>query len=163
MDAKTFQIRPASNADRQAVQEIIFSTLREYGMRPDPEGTDADLADLEAHYAARGGSFDVIADPSGSVVGCVGLDRIDGRTVELRKMYLRPDVRGKGLGRRLLDHAVDQARRMGFARITLETASCLRTAIQMYRAYGFRESDETIHASRCDLAMYLDLLPSEDR
>src|SRR5262245_46000950 len=129
MDTPTFQIRPACNADRQAVQDIVYSTLRDYGMKPDPQGTDADLADVEAHYFARGGSFDVIVDSIGSVVGCVGLDRIDARTVELRKMYLRADARGKGLGRRLLDHAVDRARRMGCARITLETASVLTTAI----------------------------------
>lgn len=164
MDPGSFHIRPATNADRQAVQEIVFATLLEYGMRPDPGHTDADLADIEAHYFARGGCLDVIVDANEQVVGCVGLDRIDAREVELRKMYLRPDARGKGLGRRLLDHAIDQARRRGFARITLETASCLRTAIEMYRRHGFKDSDEQIHTSRCDLAMYLDLkAPARDR
>lgn len=157
MNEQTFHIRPAMNADRRAVQDIVFATLREYGMKPDPEHTDADLADLEAHYFARGGCFDVMVDSNGQVVGCVGLDRIDARTVELRKMYLHPDARGKGLGRRLLDHAVGQARHMGISRITLETASCLKTAIEMYRRHGFVESDEKIHTSRCDLAMYLDV------
>jgi len=105
------RIRPASNQDRDAITSLIFSVLQEYGLRPDPATTDADLADVEANYFAGGGRFDVVVDDDDVIVGSVGLFRVDRDTCELRKMYLRRDARGQGLGRRLVEHAIDHARR----------------------------------------------------
>ena len=147
-------LRPATNADRQGVEDLIFSVLGEFGLRPDPEGTDADLGDIVAYY--QGGIFDVLVDRGGVIVGSVGLFRVDGETCELRKMYLRPAVRGSGQGRRLLEHALAEARRLGYRRITLETASPLTAAIALYRRYGFRPVTREHQAARCDQAFVLD-------
>ena len=122
-------IRPATHSDAPALRELIFTILREYNLRPDPDNTDADLNDVESTYFKAGGRFDVMVDSSGEILGSVGLHRIDERTIELRKMYLRSTERGKGFGTRLLDHAMREARRMGYTRMTLETASQLKTAI----------------------------------
>ncbi len=96
------QLRPATNADAPAVRELVFDILREYGLKPDPACTDADLADLEASYHRRGGTFDVLIDASGAILGSVGLYPHEGGSVELRKMYIQRSARGRGLGRRLL-------------------------------------------------------------
>jgi predicted N-acetyltransferase YhbS len=159
-------LRRAVNADGAAVREVVFGVLGEFGMAPDPGDTDADLADLEAAYFKRGGRFDVLVDPDReddrAIVGCVGLYPIDFETVELRKMYVRRENRGRGLGKRLLEHALRQARRMGFARVMLETAGVLKDAIAMYQRRGFRPMcAASVHASRCDLAMELDLTRDE--
>src|SRR4051812_23665395 len=99
-DASQYRIRPATNADGPAVQAIVFAALKEHGLTPEPAGTDRDLFDLEHHYFQQGGRFDVIEDASGKVVGSVGLFSIDKQQLELRKMYLAPQARGAGLGRR---------------------------------------------------------------
>ena len=156
-DTTEFHIRPATNADGEPVRAIVFDTLREFCMTPDQHGTDADLADIESFYPRRGGRFSVVVDAGGEVIGCVGLARVNATTVELRKMYLRRDARGRGLGRRLLDHAVAEARGLGFRQITLETASCLTDAIAMYRRYGFVHSEEPVCVARCDQVYVLDL------
>src|SRR5207249_401801 len=70
-----------------------------------------------------------------------------------------PGARGHGHGRRLLEHAVDRARHLGFERITLETATNLTTAIAMYTRFGFQPHTPDHMASRCDLAFFLDLVP----
>lgn len=150
-------LRPATNADCGTVTELVFRVLAEYGLDPDPESTDADLKDIEAAYQARGGSFDVLEDETGLVIGCVGVYPTGTSTCELRKMYLAPAFRGRGLGRRLLDHALDRARERGFSQVTLETASVLREAIALYVAYGFREYTSDHLAARCDQAFHLDL------
>jgi putative acetyltransferase len=147
-------LRPATNADRQAVEDLVFSVLREFGLRHDPGGTDADLRDIVANY--QGGIFDVLEDPNGAIVGSVGLFRVDGETCELRKMYLRPAVRGSGQGRRLLEHALAEARRLGYRRVTLETASPLTAAIALYRRYDFRPVAREHQAARCDQSFVLD-------
>ena len=150
-------LRPSTNADVPAVRELVFAVLREFGLRPDPEHTDADLADLDKSYLSGGGRFDLLIRPDGQLLGTVGLYPVDEQTVELRKMYLRCEARGQGHGRRLLEHALDQARAMGYKRMTLETASVLKDAIAMYRRYGFRLYEAEHCSPRCDQTYVLDL------
>ena len=157
MNDQTVTFRPATNADAPAVRELIFTILREFNLPPDPEETDADLKDIEATYFARGGRFDVMMDGRDRIIGTVGLFRIDDPTVELRKMYLVSSQRGQGLGRRLLDHAIAEARKLGCKRIVLETATQLTTAIDMYKRRGFRPTGGAIHVKRCDQAYELAL------
>jgi len=149
-DASQYRIRPATNADGPAVQAIVFAALKEHGLTPEPAGTDRDLFDLERHYFEQGGRFDVIEDASGKVVGSVGLFLIDTQQLELRKMYLAPQARGKGRGRRLLEHAVAYARAAGRRRLVLETQSNLKAAIALYTRYGFKRTNAEIHTKRCD-------------
>jgi putative acetyltransferase len=156
-----FQLRPATNADAAAVRALVYGILREYGFTPDPEGTDADLADLESSYLRGGGTFEVLAEASGRVVGTVGLFPLDSGRCELRKMYLEAALRGRGLGKRLLRHAVARARELGFTRIELETATVLEVARRMYESFGFRPFTPCQMPSRCDRAYYLDLTDAE--
>jgi putative acetyltransferase len=151
------RLRPATDADGPAVRDLVFGVLEEYGLEPDPEGTDSDLRSLEGTYAGHGGLFDVLEDREGAVVGCVGLYPIDATVCELRKMYLRADVRGRGLGRRLLLHALDRARELGFGRVVLATASALKDAIALYERHGFRPRETADLPARCDGAYFLDL------
>jgi putative acetyltransferase len=123
----------------------------------DPDGTDADLNDIENSYLRSGGCFDVLADANGAIIGSVGLYPIDSVTCELRKMYLSQQVRGQGQGKRLLEHALARAKDIGFRRVVLETASMLEEAIALYRRYGFRPYQEPHLSKRCDGAFALDL------
>lgn len=150
-------IRPATAADAQPIRALVGSVLQEYGLAPDPAGIDRDLEDPIASYRGAGGELDAVVDGSGRVVGCCGvLPRADG-ACELRKMYLAKEARGRGVGKRLLDRALAFARGRGFARIELETASVLDTAIALYRAAGFRDLERRPAACRCDRALAMDL------
>jgi len=147
-------LRAATNDDRAAIEQLVFGVLVEFGLKPDPETTDADLRDITRFYT----SFDVLVDDAGQVVGTVGLWRVTETECELRKMYLAQQVRGTGSGRRLLDHALERARELGFKRVTLETASVLRDAITLYERNGFRRyTPEHPVASRCDATYFREL------
>ena len=156
MDAEP-RLREATNADCKAVRELVFAVLAEYGLKSDPGCTDADLGDIEQSYRARGGLFRVLEDPDGAIIGAYGLYPMESGTCELRKMYLRRAWRGQGLGKRLLDDALAQARRLGFARVLLETASVLKEAITLYERYGFAPYHPDHLSSRCDQAYFLEL------
>jgi putative acetyltransferase len=162
VNEQTPTLRQATNEDAAHVRELVFGVLREYGLVPDPEGTDADLGDIEAHYQQRNGRFDVLVDADGTLLGCVGLYPLDPTTIELRKMYLAPSARGRGLGRQLLQHAVREARALGFDRMTLETASVLKEAIALYRRCGFEPFDTGHTSDRCDGAMQMRLDEPEE-
>ncbi|TNE44281.1 MAG: GNAT family N-acetyltransferase [Deltaproteobacteria bacterium] len=150
-----FVLRPATREDGPAVMALVSTVLQEYGLKTDPQSTDADLADIEASYLEPGGWFQVVVGPSGDIVGSVGLFLEDSESCELRKMYLLPQARGVGLGRELLDQALEQARQSGFRRVTLETAKVLKEAIAMYERYGFQPYRPEHLSSRCDGAYEL--------
>ncbi len=151
------RLRPATNQDSRPIKELVFTVLGQYGLEPDPSQTDADLDDIEASYFARGGIFYVLETQAGAIIGAYGLYPKEAGTCELRKMYLHRDHRGKGLGKRLLDDAMDNARRLGFRRVVLETASILTEAIALYERYGFKPHHPDHLSLRCDQAYALDL------
>lgn len=148
--------RSAANSDCSDIRKLVFSVLSEYGLKPDPEGLDRDLDDVESSYIARGGVFEVIEDENGKILGTVGLYPVDNKIVELRKMYFKPELRGLGMGKSTLRRMIDLARRLGYTRMTLETASVLKEAIGLYVSFGFRDLEGS-HADRCDRSFYLDL------
>jgi putative acetyltransferase len=150
-------IRLASNQDREKVTRHVGAVLSEFGLSLDPSGTDADLLDIEKHYLAPGGLFEIIEDERGDLLGTVGLYRLDEKSCELRKMYFAPEVRGRGLGKYVLERAVEKAKSLGFEQMILETASVLKAANHLYVKYGFRPLAREHLPSRADLAYILDL------
>jgi putative acetyltransferase len=149
-------VRAARDADSPAVISLVFAVLDEYGLNPSPAGIDADLSALEASYPAAGGWFEVLQEDD-RILATVGVLPLSPGTCELRKMYFHPCLRGRGLGRALLDRTVRKAQAAGFTRMTLETASELVEAIGLYRSVGFRELDERPGVPRCDRAFSLAL------
>ena len=153
-------IRPADNKDCARVRNLVFGILGEYGLTIETGGTDADIADIEANYIKRGGVFEVIEDAEGNLLGTIGLYPLpagDGKTIELRKMYFDPKLRGRGVGKLMLERMIEKARARGFRRIYLETASVLKEAAALYEKYGFQPTTDGIHSKRCDAAYFLEL------
>jgi putative acetyltransferase len=149
-------IRQATDADGERVRELVFSVLGEYGLEGDVAGTDADLFEIEASYKKRGGSFELLEDADGKLLGTVGLFPIDDTKVELRKMYFATDLRGRGLGRKLLERTIENACSLGFSIVYLETAAVLTQAVRLYRSFGFEPVD-IVHSARCDQGFELRL------
>ena len=145
-----FIFRSATNGDVPAIRQIVFSVLREYGLEPRPRSTDADLDDVEASYIRAGGAFEVVEGPDSQIVGTVGLYPINTQQAELRKMYLVPGVRGRGLGKRLLERMLEKARQLGFREVWLETHSVLKEAVGLYEKHGFTASEKEHVSPRCD-------------
>jgi GNAT superfamily N-acetyltransferase len=154
--------RRATNADAPLAQRIVDDALREYGLFVVLDGGDVDLADLEHHYDARGGRFEIIESATGEPLGVLGW-RVDGTVCELKKLYLVAAARGLGLGRRALDRAIACARERGCRAIVLETAQALASANRLYRAAGFTAVSGAAAGSfatltdQCDLAYRLEL------
>jgi putative acetyltransferase len=151
------KLRPAGNTDCEGITRLVFEVLQEYGLKPDPASTDADLKDIESSYFKQGGTFLVLEDNDGSIIGAYGLYPMEKHTCELRKMYLQKAYRGKGLGKFLLEDALSRACQLGFKTVILETASVLKEAIALYKSYGFVEYQPNHMSERCDQAFALEL------
>lgn len=155
--AADFELRDARPGDERAVQGIVAAVLAEYGLAPGSADTDADIADLRRNYQDRGGVFRIVTDGTGTICGCGGLFPLGAEEMELRKMYLLPAARGRGLGRRLLEELLAAARTRGCRRVVLETASVLKQAQALYRSAGFVPAERAHLADRCDRFMALEL------
>jgi len=83
------------------------------------------------------GIFLVIRDDDGRAVGCGGIARFDDARGEVKRMYVVPDARGRGLGRRLLEDLEAEARRLGYGSVVLETGDRQQEAVGLYESSGF--------------------------
>lgn len=136
-EASGITIRRGTAADAAAAGGVVADVLLEHGFGFDP-ALDADILAPRAHYLSRGGAFFVAVEPGGEIVGTAALMRTGAATAELRKLFLRPHARGRGVGRLLLDAVLDAARARGLRRVTLTTRERYGAAMRLYERCGFR-------------------------
>jgi putative acetyltransferase len=146
------EMRDYSPGDEEDVFRIVKEVLAGYGLSTNPKETDADLLDIQASYLSEGGAFRIL-ECDGQIAGSYGLYPTTRQTCELRKMYLLPKLKGRGLGKKMMGDALRIAKDMGFVEMTLETNSCLKEALGLYKKYGFMEFTPSHLSDRCDLAM----------
>jgi putative acetyltransferase len=156
-------IRPIQAQDNPAVARIIREVMTEYGAI----GCNFSISDPEVDamyeaYPAPASAFFVI-ESDGRVLGCGGMGPLmaaPADVCELRKMYFLPELRGAGLGSRLLAVILDAARQAGYRRCYLETLGTMGEARQLYEKHCFESIDaplgNTGH-SGCDQWMMRDL------
>jgi len=110
---------------------LVADTLGEFQLQPDPE-FDSDLDDPATAYAALW-----VAVDGDDVIGSVALRDLGDGAIELKRMYLRPSARGRGLGKELLALALQWSREHGFNRVRLDTSERMVAAQRLYEAHGF--------------------------
>jgi putative acetyltransferase len=136
------EIRTLELAHVPALLKIIADSRREYGIAD--KGVELLEPADHAIYATyqRQRSLYFVALLAGEVVGGAGIAPLPGSdplTCELQRMYLRADVRGRGIGQALMERAIASAKQFLFVRCYLETISQMQPALKFYAKHGFRE------------------------
>ncbi len=117
---------------------------------------EAELATLPGEYAPPGGRLLLALDGARAAGGCVALRRIDAKTCEMKRLYVRPAFRGQGLGKTLALAIIDEAVRIGYARMRLDTLPSMQQAITLYRSLGFKTIEPYRH-NPVEGAMFMEL------
>ena len=103
------------------------------------QGFEKELAELPGAYASPTGRL-LLAFENDQLAGCVALRRLSDDSCEMKRLFLRPQFHGRGHGRELAEHIIEEARAIGYRKMRLDTLSeQMGNAIALYRGLGFRE------------------------
>jgi putative acetyltransferase len=131
-------IRPAIPGDLSQVRAL----LREYEVELEIDlcfqGFEQEVANLPGDYAPPHGAL-LVAEVEGAIAGCVALRPLEGGACEMKRLYARPAFRGRAVGRALAEAVIAEARRIGYARMRLDTLPVMTEAQGLYVRLGFAD------------------------
>src|SRR5260370_11029242 len=120
-------------------RELFLEYAQSLGFSLCFQNFDKELAGLPGDYAPPEGRL-LLVEHEGQLAGCVALHKLEPGICEMKRLYLRPQFRGKGLGRALAEHIIAEARQIGYQRMRLDTVEpVMKDPVAMYRKLGFKE------------------------
>ena len=138
-------------------RELFLEYAQSLGFSLCFQNFDQELGELPGDYAPPHGRL-LLAHYEGKLAGCVALHKLEEGICEMKRLYLRPEFRGKRLGRALADRIIAEARAIGYKRMRLDTVeSAMKDAVAMYRKIGFREIAPYC-SNPMPTALYMELL-----
>lgn len=129
-------LRPAAPSDTTGILELIGGIYAEYRLVLRAALEEPHLLDGGAYFRAHGGEFWVL-EHEGRIAATVAFKRLDAQTAELKTLYVHAGMRGRGLGRALVEHVMTAARNAGCTRLVLWSDTRFTAAHRLYAALGF--------------------------
>lgn len=136
---------------------MLISCDKSFQQYLDLQNYDAELENLDIKYGEPFGRL-YLAYCDGEPAGCIALKKIDEQNCELKRLYVKPQFRGEKIGEKLVQKIINEAGKIGYSHILLDTLPFLKSAIRLYEKFGFynidRYNDSPMSAS---IYMRLDL------
>jgi ribosomal protein S18 acetylase RimI-like enzyme len=136
----TLVLPASSDSDTQAVRKLFEEYAASLAIDLGFQDFERELASLPGDYSPPQGAL-FLAHADSSAVGCIGLRPFSESVGELKRLYVVPAFRGRGLARALVFAAIAAARRIGYRALVLDTLATMRPAIALYESFGFERTD----------------------
>ncbi|MBU2903258.1 MULTISPECIES: GNAT family N-acetyltransferase [Arenibacter] len=127
-----------TTTDYLAAKELILEYVAWLGIDLSFQNFDKEMAGLPEMYNPEDGGL-YIAYINGEAVGIAGIRRFNQQDCEVKRMYVKPNSRGLGIGQLLLKQCLDTARKLQYDSVKLDTADFMKSAIKLYTDHGFKE------------------------
>ena len=157
------RIVPVTTGDQLETARTLFREYflwlkQEHDIDIGYQGLEEELAGLPGCYAPPAGDIWLAYDDAGEVAGCIALRPMEEGACELKRMYLRPLYRGRGLGRSLGELVIQEAQRRGYRVMRLDSSRTLAPALGLYSSLGFRPCHPYYEAPAeiCDLVVFME-------
>lgn len=121
----------------------------------DIQNYSEEMEHLECKYGLPDGRLYLVYCDE-ELAGCIGLRKIDSQNCEMKRLYVRPKFRGQKIGNLLVEKIIDDAKKIGYSHMLLDTLPFLKSAIHMYKKYGFYEIDR-YNDNPMDTSIYMKL------
>lgn len=138
-------IRPAeSPADVAAVRELWLEYWESVGLPMDFQGFGEERIGLPGVYGASGGAL-LLAVDNDQPAGTIALRRLDQISGEVKRLYLRPQYRGQGVAKRLLEAVIERAGALQYEWLYADTLPSMKEALRLYAGVGFEKAEAYSH------------------
>jgi ribosomal protein S18 acetylase RimI-like enzyme len=128
--------KPKSAAEWREARRLVEEYAASLNLDLSFQNFAQELEHFESEYSPPTGAF-VLVREKGSFVGCVGLRKLSDTVGEIKRLYVEPTARGLGLGEALVRGIVDEGKKLGYARLVLDTLPSMLEARSLYHALGF--------------------------
>jgi ribosomal protein S18 acetylase RimI-like enzyme len=135
-------------------KELFSEYARDLGFDLEFQDFEEEIADLPFHYGPPDGCI-LLAFYEGAPAGCVALRKLEEGICEMKRLYVKPEFRGKGLGKTLSTMILDEAACAGYELMRLDTLASMKEAMALYRNLGFYEI-EAYRFNPFDNAVFLE-------
>jgi putative acetyltransferase len=137
-------IEVTTTRDIQVIRELFDEYALSIGIDLTFQNFEQELIHIADIYTPPEGAL-LLAKHDGISAGCVGLRKFDDRRCEMKRLYVQPKFRGKGIGKALCSRIILKGRQLGYREMLLDTLSTMVDAQALYRAHGFRETVPYYH------------------
>jgi ribosomal protein S18 acetylase RimI-like enzyme len=140
MPGKKVAIRvtqPQSEDDWRRARQLVEEYAASLDLDLSFQNLEHELEHLTSEYASPTGAF-LLAEESGAYLGCIAVRHFSGGIGEVKRLYVSPAARGRGVGRLLVQGIVAAAKELGYARVRLDTLPDMKEAQALYVSLGFK-------------------------
>ena len=137
------------------IRELFLEYAESLGFSLCFQDFDKELAALPGEYAPPNGCL-ILAVADSKPCGCVALHKLEESICEMKRLYIKPKYRGKGFGKLLVNAVIDEAKKIGYTKMRLDTVPQMKEAINLYRQIGFKEI-EPYRENPIDGALYMEM------